>query len=286
MVTFFRNRLRRTKALLIIAVCFVFIPACHVDLLGLVKYSDLIERLNYKNSFIFLSPEDRRPAFGDEFSFIVLTDTHNYNGSDHGLEKRLHDAAARHDAAFVVITGDITQGGSGQDIGKFIEIANSLPIPVYPVIGNHDIYFNNWPNWRDTIGSTCYRIDSRREDGSIAATLFMLDSANAHFGGEQLDWLDRELTTAAGRVFVFTHISIFTNSTVSHAQLIDEGERARLLSILRGRCDFMFMGHAHRGFIREAFGVKFLTLDDFRSNGTLAIVKVTKEGISYVIEKS
>ncbi|MCL1992875.1 MAG: metallophosphoesterase [Spirochaetes bacterium] len=273
----------RTARAAAFAACLVLLSACSNDLLGLFSANDLDVRLEARDSFVFLSHEDRNPSFGDEFTFIALADTHILNGNAHGFE-RLAQAVSRHNADFVVLLGDITQNGARGDIQRFIDIANSVPVPVYPVIGNHDIYFNNWSAWRDMIGSTRYRVDSRRADGSIAATFFVLDSANAFFGRSQLDWLERELASAGGRVFVFSHINVFSDSGISHVQFIDARERARLVSILRGRSQMMMSGHAHRYFVTNAGGVSFVTLEDFRSNRTFAVVSVTNSGVTHSID--
>jgi 3',5'-cyclic AMP phosphodiesterase CpdA len=164
-------------------------------------------------------------------------------------------------------------------VQKFIEIAGTLDVPCYPVIGNHDIYFGNWPVWRELIGSTRYRIDHSN------TTLFILDSANAAFGASQLNWLRDELPTAQTHVFVFTHANLFVYTPGDIEQLTDTRERARIMSILKGRAGAMFMGHVHQRIIREAGGVKYITIEDFKDNSTYCRVHVSGGGISYEFGK-
>jgi predicted phosphodiesterase len=244
---------------------------CTVDFFGLFASSELEERLESKNVFHFLADPDRNLPLGAEYSFVTLTDTHIDAGNAHGLEK-LKDRIEPGDK-FVVVTGDITQNGRRGDVEKFIAIAKSLGIPCYPVIGNHDIYFGNFPNWRDLIGSTSYRIDHSN------TTLFILDSANASFGAPQINWLRDELGSAKDRVFVFTHANLFVETPLDVQQLTETRERARLLSILKGRVDAVFMGHLHKRLIREAGGVKYIVTEDFRDNGTYCRVYVSGSGI-------
>ncbi len=256
----------------------LFLPlACNVDLVGLIASGELDVRLESSNVFTFLTDSDRNHSLGGEYSFIVLSDTHIEDGNAHGLEG-LKDAI-KPDDKFVVITGDITQNGRRRDIEKFIEIARTLGIPCYPVVGNHDIYFNNWPIWRDFIGSTRYRIDHD------TTSLFVLDSANASFGSAQLDWLRDELRSAKSHVFVFTHTNLFVETPVDIQQIADTRERARILSILRDRADAMFMGHVHQRIIRKAGGVEYITIEDFRENSTYCRVHVSDRGISWEFEK-
>ncbi|MDR1410764.1 MAG: metallophosphoesterase, partial [Spirochaetaceae bacterium] len=222
----------------------------------------------------------------DEYSFVVLTDTHIENGDDQGLG-RLIDAVdtdgSGTDDKFVVITGDITQSGRRKDVECFINFVEDLKrqkgIPCYPVLGNHDIYFNTWQVWRDLIGSSCYRVGA---PGS-GTTLFILDSANASFGFRQLDWLEQELGKTSGRVFLFTHANFFTKDLgfADMEQLTDVRERARVISMLAGRVDAVFSGHIHKRVERESGGVKYITIEDFRDNKAWCRVYVTKTGLRY-----
>jgi predicted phosphodiesterase len=255
------------------------LTGCRTDLLGLFVSTDLDKRLEARNSFRFPAPGDREVSLGDDFAFLVVGDTHIENGNVHGFEKLRDIIAADTAIRFVVVTGDITQNGKRKDIEKFIEIAGSFGIPCYPVIGNHDIFFNNWQHWKELIGSTRYRIDAG------GATLFFLDSANYFFGRDQLNWLENGLKSAAGRVFVFTHVNLFAESPLGIKQQADAREIARITSILRGRCDIMFMGHIHTRDIKEMGGVRYIVVDGFRNDQIYCRVSVTGSGISYRFEK-
>ena len=274
-----RSTNKKTWIILLASLCFFM--ACEVNFLGLLVSPDLNKRLREADNFRFLTHDDLNTDFGEEFSFIVVADTHIHNGNTYGFERLKYVIAGDDTIRFVVVLGDITQTGSCSELERFLEIAASFGIPCYPVIGNHDFYHGNWPIWRDLIGSTRYRVNGN------GTSLFILDSANGFFGKEQLDWLDRELRTVSGRVFVFTHINIFGNNSGIYrfAQFIDYRERAWLLSILRGRCDFMFMGHVHQTFMVEAGGVNFLAIGHFRRDGVYALVSVTREGVTYRIEQ-
>jgi len=264
---------------LILLSALIFAAGCRNDLLGLFFSSDLDERLKEKDNFVFLTESDRIPSppFGTEYSFMVLAETHIENSNTHGFEK-LKDAIDG-SIRFVIVLGDITQNGSEQDLKKFIEIADDMGVPCYPVIGNHDIYFGNWKAWKENIGSTSYRIDGG------GTTLFILDSANSFFGKEQLDWLQRELANTRGYVFVFTHANLFVRGPAEMQQLTDIRERARITSILRNKCDIMFMGHSHIRHINEAGNVRYITVEDFKESQTYCLVSVKPTGITYEFKK-
>jgi len=259
--------------------CLFIFSACNVDLLGLIYSNDLNERLAERDNFVYLTDEQRTLSFGDEYSFIVITETHIEEGDAFGLEALGDVIADNSGIKFAVFMGDITQNGLEKDIIKFIDIAKSFGIPCYPVIGNHDIYFGRWFYWKNLIGSTRYKINGG------GTTLFILDSANAFLGMEQLDWLQKELKNISGRVFVFTHANPFVTDPLDFQQLSDIDERARLASILQNKCDIMFMGHSHERRIDKAGNVQYVNIEDFRSTKVYCLVSVTKEGISYTFEK-
>ena len=81
------------------------------------------------------------------FKFIHLTDTHVIGGDDllfganprRRLELAVESIATDHaDAAFVVITGDLTHWGDQAAYKAFYDRINALPMPYYLMMGNHD----------------------------------------------------------------------------------------------------------------------------------------------------
>jgi 3',5'-cyclic AMP phosphodiesterase CpdA len=266
--------------------------SCAVDILGLFTSNDFDERFEYRDTFRLLTEEDRALSLPaeEEYSFVVLSDTHIEDGNDQGLGEligRIDRDGAGTDDRFVVITGDITQNGKQEDLECFINFAQELKtrkgIPCYPVLGNHDIYFNNWRAWRDLIGSSCYRIGA---PGS-GTTLFILDSANASFGFRQLDWLERELEKTGDHVFLFAHANFFVKDLgfADRQQFSDVRERARVISLLADRAEAVFSGHIHKRVERESGGVNYITIEDFKDNKSWCRVYVTKSGVRWEFNK-
>jgi predicted phosphodiesterase len=245
---------------------------------GLFASTALEERLREKNNFKFLGEDSLSPSFGEEYSFVVITDIHIEDGNAHGLEKLKTVIENNNEIKFAVFCGDISQYGSGQDIKLFIQIARALGIPAYPVIGNHDIYFGNWKVWKRLIGSSSYRVKGDSAD------LFILDSANSFLGKEQTDWLEKEIKKTSGRVFVFSHHNFFVEVPNSQ-QLADTRERARVISVLSGKCDIMCTGHSHERLLKEIGNARYVNIEDFSGNKTYCLVTVKKTGISYEFKK-
>jgi predicted phosphodiesterase len=252
--------------------------SCNMDMLGLFASTDLDERLKEKNNSVYLSRLSPL-TMGDEYSFIVITDIHIEGGNAHGLEEIQAVIESDPQIKFAVFCGDITQNGAEQDLKKFIEIARSLVIPVYPVIGNHDINFGHWSVWKDLIGSTSYRVDGNN------AALFILDSANGFIGKKQLDWLENELKSANGKVFVFSHHNLFAGSAVNIQQMADTREVARIVSLVSGKRGMMFTGHSHERLVKETGGGLYVNIEDFRSHKTYCLVTVKNTRVNYEFKK-
>jgi predicted phosphodiesterase len=141
-------------------------------------YNDFYSRFSYHDTFHFLSYEDRIITLRDDYSFIVLSDIHisNIASADSFAELKNHIG----DAQFIVVTGDITQTGTKEEIQLFIDAARTFGIPCYPVIGNHDIYTDRVTAWNELIGSTCYSIGSPESNITLYMKSRCLDALPFH----------------------------------------------------------------------------------------------------------
>ena len=275
------KQLFKLTAFISLLIALMLFITCSNDLLGLFVSSDLDERLKSKDTFNLLDGSDLEADFGAEYSFVVFTDTHIEDGNTYGLEGLTDVISGNPKIKFAVALGDITQYGSEHDLQKFIDISNGFGIPCYPVIGNHDFYFDNWSVWNDNIGSTSYKVNG------TGTTLFILDSASTYFGKKQLDWLESEIKKLdnSEHIFVFTHAPLFINGPADMQQLTDIKERARIVSILKDKCDTMFMGHLHKRLENTVGNVKYLGIEDFRSTKTYCVVTVSASGVTYEFKK-
>ncbi|WP_029034249.1 PQQ-binding-like beta-propeller repeat protein [Salinimicrobium terrae] len=76
-----------------------------------------------------------------EFKFAFVTDTHigSPNGvAEEDLQRTVNDINALEDLDFVLLTGDITEMGTDEEIELAKQIIDQLDIPWYILPGNHD----------------------------------------------------------------------------------------------------------------------------------------------------
>lgn len=228
--------------------------------------SDFTARTAEQNTRIPINAEILLPL-PETYSFIVISDIHAKKDDGRMLEQ-LQNACIKGDS-FLVCNGDLTGSGSRQELQEFSDIMQNVPLPWYPVIGNHDIYHHNWPVWQELMGESIYRIDS----GST--TLIMLDSANGILGGNQLDWLEQQLETRKSHVFVFSHCNFFIHRHTVFQQFPNFVERSRFIKICSDKVDAVFTGHSHRQYSHVADNVLYINIEDFRDKGTFCRVHVS-----------
>lgn len=195
------------------------------------------------------------------YSFLVVTDTHITESETNRFED-IENIVRQQGDSFVVVTGDITQSGKKAELQNYIDLANNLSVPCYPVLGNHD---NRTPfNWKVMIGLSFYRIDVD------AATLLFINS-ESRYSKKDIDWLEKQMNSSAKNTFVFTHNKSF----------LTEDRNSQVLSILEENGAMLFSGHTHRRAIQNTGGVEYITIEDFRDDGTYCRVYVTENGVEY-----
>jgi len=253
----------------VLVFCILILISCNIQ-----YYNDYDSRFAWHDDVRF--PSLNLPH-GEDYSFIVLSDTHISNTSDAerfaGIKTKLNT-----DDRFIVITGDITEDGTREQLQLFLDASAVIGIPCYPVIGNHDINTDRGKYWKELIGSTVYRIDSSD------ISLFFLDNANGTFGYEQLEWFERELKTTGKNIFVFTHENFFVDaSPPDYEQITDIRERAKVMALVKNRCAAVFMGHLHKRIIKKFDRVTYIMLEAYKSNWTFCRIYVSNFGFSWKI---
>ena len=142
------------------------------------------------------------------FRFAFVTDTHigSPNGSpEEDLRRTVHDINQQSDLDFVLVTGDITEMGTDEEIRLAKSILDALHIPWYPIPGNHDT------GWSESGGQSFIRV--------FGADKFHFEHKGIHFIGcasgpyvrmsdghiprDAVNWLDKELAGIAPQTPIF-----------------------------------------------------------------------------------
>ena len=133
-------------------------------------------------------------------------------------------------------------------------------------LGNHDIYFKQWPVYQSYFKTSAYWFDTN--NGSKKLDLFIcLDSAEGSLGTKQMQWL-KDLLAAksqAGyrRIIVFTHTHLWKlDGSQGHTSNMALEETYELTSLLsQYGVEFVWSGHQHSRQSVIFKGVNYLVLD-------------------------
>jgi len=162
---------------------------------------------------------------GRNFSFVVFGDLRtapvsNTKDTDPASRKAIIDAITKEKPAFVAVTGDLVlQGGNDDDWAEWdkeTEEWTKAKIPVFPALGNHEIFGNTakgLPNYFK-------RFPKLKENHYYAARagnvqLLTLDSNQPELTGPQSVWLKTMLDDVAPDVdfvLIMLHHPPYTNS--------------------------------------------------------------------------
>ncbi len=202
--------------------------------------------------------------------FIHLTDTHvTGSGLLYGQDPAARLRAAvrsinteHGDAAFVVLTGDMTHWGDAAAYARFSEVISQLTMPVHLMVGNHDdthafaAAFPETP--RDAHGFVQYRLDTPFGQFLLLDTKDPKTHAGAYCPARQ-DWLTRALESSDGPVFVFMHHPPFDIgiAAMDRIRMYDAQAFHAVIAPHKTRIRHLFFGHVHRAIFGNWRGISY-----------------------------
>lgn len=132
------------------------------------------------------------------FRFAFISDTHigSPNGSaEEDLRRTVRDINAMSDIAFVVLTGDITELGTNDELLLAKKILDSLDVPYHIIPGNHD---TGWSESGGVMFTTVFGYD--KFSFEHAGIRFLgcpsgpyVRMSDGHVPRDAVNWLDAEL---------------------------------------------------------------------------------------------
>jgi len=92
-------------------------------------------------------------VYGQSFKFAHVTDTHiGGNTAAEDLERTISDINNNREISFVIVSGDITEFGSDEELSLAKRILDKLKVNYYVIPGNHDT------NWSESGGNSFIKI--------------------------------------------------------------------------------------------------------------------------------
>ena len=184
-------------------------------------------------------------ASGDPlYSFMVFGD----HESNIPVFQRIIEASNAEAPAFVVNTGDTSADRSEIAFQNFATEAEDLEAPLYNIAGNNDIGVDGTLDlYFEYVQPEQYYSWNFQGDTFIA----LYNVGESAFASEQLDWLEDELGTANGKIFLFMHkpIEVPFSELSGYNDGIDDERVNRFRDIIgQHEITHIYTGHAHTYF--------------------------------------
>ena len=151
---------------------------------------------------------------------------------------------------FGVISGDLTEQGSRDELREFQRQMEALPFPLYATLGNHELG-NGEHIFQDTFGRVNFSFVHR------GVRFTMLDSASATLSPRSWDWLQGWLEEGQDQAHVVAmHIAPFDPAGIRNGAWASREEAAAFSGDLgRADVDVAIYGHIHSYYAYESAGV-------------------------------
>lgn len=226
----------------------------------------------------------------ESYTFYVCTDPHV---SKEGKNIKSFATLLRGDdaASFGVVLGDcIDRRGSMpvyRDAIAFDAEEQQCDKPIFSTIGNHDLYFSGWDDFKKLIGPSVYWFEASHASGK---DLFItLDSASGTHGNKQLEWLRNFLAAHRSEYrycTVVTHTNmLYTDNTQTTSGNIPMEEVMMLLGLFKEHnVTLCLQGHDHHRSDLTFTSVRYTvvgTIRDEAENPEYLCIRLSNEGVEY-----
>ena len=297
----------KKQHIIIFAAAAMFAMGCNrLDIAGMVvNRSDTEERvadwLDYNN-------QNGMPVIEnapDEYHIYSCSDSH-YSERDsivpQGENDRLYQyiTAERNDpkAIFAIHAGDMVNesGEAGfrmtQEALNYNAETQAEDDPCFLVIGNHDVYYDCAPYFKQYFHTSTYTVTVKTVGGYQDLYIF-LDSGNGTHGKRQLEWLEDQLEHREDyrHCFVISHNWLFRTSynytTTPAANLPQEEQYAFMDLMSRSNVELVLMGHFHMREQRQFGGVQYVMTDNLNEGKLIPSYLVVNVGekVTYEYEE-
>ena len=177
-------------------------------------------------------------AFPETYGIVHLTDTHvgsdRHPRSSTDIFRDLIHYVNESDAAFAVITGDLTEGGEAAQFQQFLVVLNTCTKPTFVCAGNHD---RQALHYEEALGPLTYWFTYGAGDTTDGYLVF--DTKDFMVAGE-LDGQDGLLQRYRRAI-----MPCRWRIGLTHRYEVDMGMRSQLTLFADNPLDYLIYGHWH-----------------------------------------
>lgn len=298
--------MKKQHLIILAAAAMMLTVSCNrLDVAGMViNRSDTEERvadwLDYNN-------QNGMPVIEnvpDEYRIYSTSDSHCSDRDSielQGPKDRLYKYVTmeRNDpsAVFSLLVGDLANesGEAGyrraEASMRFNAETQAKNDPCFPVIGNHDVYYDCAEYYKQYFHTSTYTVTVKTV-GGYQDLYILLDSGNGTHGQRQLEWLEEQLEhrTDYRHCFVISHNWLFRTSynyTTTPAANLPLDEQYAFMDLMsRSNVELVLMGHFHMREQRQFGGVQYVMTDNLNDGGKPSYLVVNVgEKVTYAYEE-
>jgi outer membrane protein assembly factor BamB/predicted MPP superfamily phosphohydrolase len=232
----------------------------------------------YKYIFTFCLLITFQVVFSQGFKFAQVTDTHIGNATgEEDLQRTVADINANPSIEFVIVSGDITEFGSDEELKLAKEILNKLNKPYHVVPGNHD---TNWSesggnSFIKTFGAGTYSFEHKGYVFAGTGSGPNMRMGPGQVPREDLVWLDSVLLTSAN----LRKPVIYINHYPQDSSLNNWYSALEILK--KTNIQLMLCGHGHANKVYQFEGIpNIMGRSNLRAKDTTGgynIITITKD---------
>lgn len=220
----------------------------------------------------------------DEYKVYAMSDIHVDFSTDN-LDRYVSDYLADTVAApFSLCLGDVINATGHWDyFAEHVKPVTDAGRTIHYVVGNHDLYFNQWPEYRSRLHTSTYWFDVQTVSG-YKDLYIGLDSGNGTLGVDQRDWLESLLKEKKNQgyrhIIVFTHTHFFKKDTSQgHTSNFNLEETYDLTDLFdRYDVSLVLQGHSHSRDLTIFKDVTYLRVDALEDHYPDAYYTIFKIG--------
>jgi len=250
------------------------LTACDIDWIGFVApTSDTTEQRfeqslawNEEHGYVSLSV----PL--DNYSFYVGTDIHTET-TVRNITSLITTLRNDSNAYFGLLTGDLVNQPNAfhnlMPAFTFNPITQARNDTLFACVGNHDLYFNQWEDYKYYWGTSSYWFDVKTPH--YQDLFISLDTGNGTLGSTQLKWLRNILAskrTNYRHCIVYTHTNLFKEEEsqfpTSNMTLEETFELTDLMS--KNNVTLFLQGHDHNREVLLYKNVLYIIVDAMKDD--------------------
>lgn len=272
------------KLKIAVSALLIIISACEkMELRGfLTSYENVNERFDQSIEWNNQNPYSEIDVSQNTYTIYAMGDSHV--GGTINLDTYFKNAQDE-DATAAVMVGDLTTGRKDD----YVVFSEHLPardsLQYFPIVGNHDLYFDGWKYYYSIFGSSTYLFSVNTPN---ASDLFIcLDSGGGTLGNRQLDWFKKLLETKRNSYrycTVFTHNNLFRLRPTASTNPFVEEIQVLLDLFIRHQVNMVVTAHDHKrntAVFGNTIHIIMDALQDENDNASYLKIIVNEEKIDY-----